>query len=94
MTVIAAKYRAGRVFRQIRRCLVANAGKPVLVAQLLEHCYPRAARQISTAKRIDPATFGVAAIYLMRFAASADKPALFDSDPAGRPALHQLGLSI
>jgi hypothetical protein len=32
MTVIAAKYRAGRVFRQVRRCLVANDGNPVLVA--------------------------------------------------------------
>jgi hypothetical protein len=42
MTVIATKFRVGRVFRQIRRCLVANDGKPVLMAQILEHAYPRA----------------------------------------------------
>jgi hypothetical protein len=26
---IAPKYRVGRVFRQIRRCLIANARRPV-----------------------------------------------------------------
>ena len=42
MTVIATEFRVGRVFRQIRRCLVAADGKPVLMAQILEHAYPRA----------------------------------------------------
>ena len=42
MTVIAAKYRVGRVFRQIRRCLVARDGKPVLMAELLDYAFPRA----------------------------------------------------
>jgi hypothetical protein len=44
MTVIAATNRAGRVFRQVRRCLVANDGKPVVIAQLLAYCYPRDSR--------------------------------------------------
>ena len=43
MTAIAAKFRTGRVFRQVRRCLVANDGNPVLMAQLLDHCFPRTA---------------------------------------------------
>ena len=41
MTVIAAENRTGRVFRQIRRCLIANAGEPVVISQLLDWCYPR-----------------------------------------------------
>jgi hypothetical protein len=35
--VIADKSRVGRVFRQIRRCLIANDGKPVLIRQLLDY---------------------------------------------------------
>ena len=40
MTIIAAERRVGRVFRQIRRCLIANGGKPVLIGDLLDYCYP------------------------------------------------------
>jgi hypothetical protein len=41
MTVIAAKFRVGRVFSHIRRCLIANDGNPMLISQLLAWCYPR-----------------------------------------------------
>jgi hypothetical protein len=31
----------GRIFRGVRRCLIAADGKPVLIGQLLDYCYPR-----------------------------------------------------
>jgi len=42
MRATAAKQRAGRVCRQIRRCLIAHAGKPVTITDLLNYCHPRA----------------------------------------------------
>jgi hypothetical protein len=40
MTVIAAKKRVGRVCQQVRRCLIAHGGEPVLIGDLLDYCYP------------------------------------------------------
>jgi hypothetical protein len=39
MRAIAAKVRVGRVCRQIRRCLIAHNGRPVLINDLLDYCY-------------------------------------------------------
>jgi hypothetical protein len=40
MTVIAAEKRVGRVCQQIRQCLIAHDGEPVLIGDLLDYCYP------------------------------------------------------
>lgn len=40
MPTIEAERRLGRVFKLIRRCLVAHGGKPVLIGDLLDYCYP------------------------------------------------------
>lgn len=34
----------GRVYRGVRHCLVSANGRPVLMRQLLEHCYPASQR--------------------------------------------------
>jgi hypothetical protein len=36
--------RIGRIQRQVRRLFIGNGGKPVRMAELLRHCYPRLAR--------------------------------------------------
>ena len=40
MSANAVKERAGRLCRQIRKCLITNGGRPVTITDLLNYCYP------------------------------------------------------
>jgi hypothetical protein len=45
MRAIAARFREGRVIRQIRRAMIAASGRPLFTRELIEWCYPGRERQ-------------------------------------------------